>query len=237
MELSKRLQAVADLVTPGYTIADVGTDHAYIPIYLVEKGIVQRAVAMDINEGPLDRATEHIKENKLENQIQTRLSNGLQHLQKGEVDTVILAGMGGKLMINILNEDFNKTNSLKECILQPQSEVFKVRTFLLEKGFLFIEENMVLDDGKYYPMMKVIPPEKIEEIKPVFWSEIEIRYGKLLLEEKNPILKQFLERESGIRKDILSKLEQVEGIHISERKAELNQELFQIEEGLKYYAM
>ena len=79
MELSKRLQAVADLVTPGYTIADVGTDHAYIPIYLVEKGIVQRAVAMDINEGPLDRATEHIKENKLENQIQTRLSNGLQH--------------------------------------------------------------------------------------------------------------------------------------------------------------
>ncbi|RGH41530.1 SAM-dependent methyltransferase [Firmicutes bacterium OM07-11] len=237
MELSKRLQAVADLVTPGYTIADVGTDHAYIPIYLVEKGIVQRAVAMDINEGPLDRATEHIKENKLENQIQTRLSNGLQHLQKGEVDTVILAGMGGNLMINILNEDFNKTNSLKECILQPQSEVFKVRTFLLEKGFLFIEENMVLDDGKYYPMMKVIPPEKIEEIKPVFWSEIEIRYGKLLLEEKNPILKQFLERESGIRKDILSKLEQVEGIHISERKAELNQELFQIEEGLKYYAM
>lgn len=237
MELSKRLQAVADLVTPGYTIADVGTDHAYIPIYLVEKGIVQRAVAMDINEGPLNRATEHIKENKLENQIQTRLSNGLQHLQKGEVDTVILAGMGGNLMINILNEDFNKTNSLKECILQPQSEVFKVRTFLLEKGFLFIEENMVLDDGKYYPMMKVIPPEKIEEIKPVFWSEIEIRYGKLLLEEKNPILKQFLERESGIRKDILSKLEQVEGIHISERKAELNQELFQIEEGLKYYAM
>ena len=177
------------------------------------------------------------KENKLENQIQTRLSNGLQHLQKGEVDTVILAGMGGNLMINILNEDFNKTNSLKECILQPQSEVFKVRTFLLEKGFLFIEENMVLDDGKYYPMMKVIPPEEIEEIKPAFWSEIEIRYGKLLLEEKNPILKQFLERESGIRKDILSKLERVEGIHISERKAELNQELFQIKEGLKYYAM
>ena len=237
MELSKRLQAVADLVTPGYTIADVGTDHAYIPIYLVGKGIVQRAVAMDINEGPLDRATEHIKENKLENQIQTRLSNGLQHLQKGEVDTVILAGMGGNLMINILNEDLNKTNSLKECILQPQSEVFKVRTFLLEKGFLFIEENIVLDDGKYYPMMKVVPPEKTKKIKPVFWSEIEIRYGKLLLEEKNPILKRFLERESAIRKDILSKLEQVEGTHISERKAELNQELFQIEEGLKYYAM
>ena len=237
MELSKRLQAVADLVTPGYTIADVGTDHAYIPIYLVGKGIVQRAVAMDINEGPLDRATEHIKENKLENQIQTRLSNGLQHLQKGEVDTVILAGMGGNLMINILNEDLNKTNSLKECILQPQSEVFKVRTFLLEKGFLFIEENIVLDDGKYYPMMKVVPPEKTKKIKPVFWSEIEIRYGKLLLEEKNPILKQFLERESAIRKDILSKLEQVEGTHISERNAELNQELFQIEEGLKYYAM
>lgn len=237
MELSKRLQAVADLVTPGYTIADVGTDHAYIPIYLVEKEIVPKAVAMDINKGPLERAAEHIKEHKLEDKIQTRLSNGLQYLHKEEVDTVILAGMGGNLMMNILNEDMNKTNCLKECILQPQSEVAKVRNFLLEKGFLFMKEDMVWDDGKYYPMMKVLPPKTETENISVTWSEVELQYGKLLLEQKNPVLKQFLEREFDIRKGILSKLEQIQGMHISERKTELNQELFLIKEGLSYYAV
>lgn len=237
MELSKRLQAVADLVTPGYKIADVGTDHAYIPIYLVEKKIVPMAVAMDINKGPLERATEHIREYKLENQIQTRLSNGIQHLHKEEVDVVILAGMGGNLMVNILSDDMEKTESLKECILQPQSEIAKVRAFLLEKGFSFIQENMVLDDGKYYPMMKVVPPRADKKQMPVVWSEVELQYGKLLLEQKNPILKQFLERESDIKGDILSKLDQVQGAHILARKAELNQELFLIREGLKYYAM
>ena len=237
MELSKRLQAVADLVTPGYTIADVGTDHAYIPIYLVEKEIVPKAVAMDINKGPLDRAAEHIKEHKLEGKIQTRLSNGLRHLHKEEVDTVILAGMGGNLMMNILNEDMDKTNCLKECILQPQSEVAKVRTFLLEKGFLLIKEDMVWDDGKYYPMMKVLPPKTKTEVISVTWSEVELQYGKLLLEQKNPILKQFLEREFSIKEGILSKLEQIHGTHILERKAELNQELFLIKEGLSYYAV
>ena len=237
MELSKRLQAVADLVTPGYTIADVGTDHAYIPIYLVEKEIVPKAVAMDINKGPLDRAAEHIKEHKLEGKIQTRLSNGLRHLPKEEVDTVILAGMGGNVMMNLLNEDMDKTNCLKECILQPQSEVAKVRTFLLEKGFLFIKEDMVWDDGKYYPMMKVLPPKTKTEDISVTWSEVELQYGKLLLEQKNPILKQFLEREFSIKEGILSKLEQIHGTHILERKAELNQELFLIKEGLSYYAV
>lgn len=237
MELSKRLQAVADLVTPGYKIVDVGTDHAYIPIYLVEKEIVPMAVAMDINKGPLERATEHIREYKLENQIQTRLSNGLQHLHKEEVDAVILAGMGGNLIVNILSDNMEKTESLKECILQPQSEIAKVRAFLLEKGFSFIQENMVLDDGKYYPMMKVVPPKADKKQMPVVWSEVELQYGKLLLEQKNPILKQFLERESDIKGDILSKLDQVQGAHILARKAELNQELFLIREGLKYYAM
>ena len=192
---------------------------------------------MDINKGPLERATEHIREYKLENQIQTRLSNGIQHLHKEEVDAVILAGMGGNLMVNILSDDMEKTESLKECILQPQSEIAKVRAFLLEKGFSFIQENMVLDDGKYYPMMKVVPPRADKKQMPVVWSEVELQYGKLLLEQKNPILKQFLERESDIKGDILSKLDQVQGAHILARKAELNQELFLIREGLKYYAM
>ena len=122
-ELSKRLQAVADLVTPGMRLADVGTDHAYIPIYLTQNGLVPSAIAMDINKGPLERADTHILEHGLDGKIVTRLSDGLVNLKMEEADTMIAAGMGGGLVIHILNEDPAKTRSLKELILQPQSEL------------------------------------------------------------------------------------------------------------------
>ena len=103
-ELSKRLQAVADLVTPGMRLADVGTDHAYIPIYLTQNGLVPSAIAMDINKGPLERADTHILEHGLDGKIVTRLSDGLVNLKMEEADTMIAAGMGGGLVIHILNE-------------------------------------------------------------------------------------------------------------------------------------
>ncbi len=158
MELSKRLQAVADLVTAHYKLADIGTDHAYIPIYLTQQKKITEAVALDVNEGPLQRAEEHIRENGLEAEIETRLSNGFQALQPGEVQSAVIAGMGGGLVIRILTEGEEVVRKLEECILQPQSEIEKVQAFLLEKGYEFTEEDMVCEDGKYYPMMKVRPP-------------------------------------------------------------------------------
>ena len=155
MELSKRLQAVADLVTAHYKLADIGTDHAYIPIYLTQQKKITEAVALDVNEGPLQRAEEHIRENGLEAEIETRLSNGFQALQPGEVQSAVIAGMGGGLVIRILTEGAEVVRKLEECILQPQSEIEKVRAFLLEKGYEFLEEDMVCEDGKYYPMMRV----------------------------------------------------------------------------------
>ena len=104
MELSTRLQAVADFVTAGYKLADIGTDHAYIPIALVEQNRIPGAIAMDINEGPLQRAGEHIAENKMEKKIEIRLSNGFSALKKGEAESAVIAGMGGGLMIRILTE-------------------------------------------------------------------------------------------------------------------------------------
>ena len=104
MELSKRLQAVADLVTADYKLADIGTDHAYIPICLIQQKKIAEAVALDVNEGPLQRAEEHIRENGLEAEIETRLSNGFQALQPGEVRSAVIAGMGGGLVIRILTE-------------------------------------------------------------------------------------------------------------------------------------
>ena len=103
-DLSFRLQAVAELVTGGYRMADIGTDHAYVPICLVKAGRIPGAIAADVNKGPLLRAAEHIKANRLENQIETRLSDGFSALKPGEVQSAVLAGMGGGLMIRILKE-------------------------------------------------------------------------------------------------------------------------------------
>lgn len=202
MELSKRLQAVADMVTPGMRLADIGTDHAYIPIYLTEQNVIPEAIAMDINKGPLERAEEHIREYGFENRIRTRLSDGLKKLETGEADAMIAAGMGGALVIKILEDRKEVAKSLKELILQPQSELGKVRAYLLENGYQIIAENMILEDGKYYPMMKVIP---CEDDAQTYASE-ELEYGKWLLHNANPVLKQFLERELQINEGIVKSL-------------------------------
>lgn len=235
MELSKRLFAVASLVTPGNKIADIGTDHAYIPIYLIEKNICVSAIAMDVNEGPIERAKDHIIEAGYENQIETRLSNGLEKLRPKEVESVIIAGMGGGLVLQILSAHPEVTCSLKECILQPQSEIAKVRAFLLNHGFEIIEEEMVLDEGKYYPMMKVLPPTSMDVQTECPWNEIELRYGKLLLEQNHPVLHAFLERELRIYEDIFRSIENKTGEKIQQRKEELQQDITCIQKGLDAY--
>lgn len=237
MELSKRLQAVADLVTAGYKTADIGTDHAYIPIYLVEQNIVPSAIAMDVNKGPLERAEAHVRENGLEEKISLRLSDGFGALRPGEADAAILAGMGGGLVMKILKDNWDVTTALKECILQPQSEIAKVRAFLLEEGFLFIAEDMVLEDGKFYPMMKVKPPAAGEQLSRRIWSDAEVSYGKLLLEGKHPVLKQFLEKEIRIKTEILKNLEGQDSGHARQRMDELKRELSQAQKGMEYYAV
>ena len=155
----------ASLVTAGYRLADVGTDHGYIPIVLVQEGRIPSALAMDVNQGPLKRAEEHIKEYQLDSYIHIRLSDGVQNLQPGEADSVLIAGMGGALVIKILQEGKEVLKTVKELILQPQSEISKVRKYLHKQGLVIIDEDMVEEDGKFYPMMKVVhgEPEEYEE--------------------------------------------------------------------------
>lgn len=229
MELSKRLQAVADLVSEGLVVADVGTDHGYIPIYLIEAKKSPKAFAMDVNKGPLLRAKEHIAEHGLETRIETRLSDGVRALKKDECDCVVVAGMGGALTIKIMEEGKDIFRSLKEFVLQPQSELQKVRAYLYQNEYSIVEENMVLDDGKFYPMFRVINGQSEE------YHAIELCYGKLLLEQKNAVLKNFLEKEKAVKELILSNLEQSFGEHIETRRKEIQEELEGIEYALQRY--
>lgn len=225
MELSKRLQAVANLVTEGLYVADIGTDHGYIPIYLIETEKTPGVIAMDINRGPLARAKDHVAKYHLESYIETRLSNGLDALDKNEVQSVIIAGMGGGLVIRILEQGRELWPSVQEFILQPQSELAKVRTFLETQGFHYIDEDMVYEDGKYYPMMKVTRIQGMGQKRNISYHDEELLYGPLLLGKKHPVLRSFLEKDITVKEQVLHSLADKRGQHIEERQKELREEL------------
>ncbi len=161
MKISDRLKEVAAFVTPGNRLCDVGTDHGYVPIYLVDKGIVPSALAMDIGEGPLESACNNIKAYGFEDKITTRLSDGLKLLKPNEADTVLIAGMGGALTRRILIDGEEVLKTVKELVLSPHSEIHLVREYLYTKGYNIIKEKMVYDKGKYYTIIKAIKEESL----------------------------------------------------------------------------
>ena len=170
MELSIRLKTVAEAVTKGNRVADVGTDHGYVPIYLVKNNLSPAGIAMDVNKGPLEKAQEHIREEKLGGKIVTRLGNGLAPLEPGETDTVIIAGMGGDLICKILKAKPEFLIEGKEFILQPQSEWFKIRRLLKEYRYQIEKEWFLKEDGKYYVIIKAEPawtqPQRLKHQQP-----------------------------------------------------------------------
>lgn len=182
MQLSKRMQRLASLVTEGNRLADVGTDHAYIPIALVREGRIPFALAMDVNQGPLSRAREHIRSSGLDTYIEIRLSDGLEKLKAEEADTVLIAGMGGMLTVRILEGGVHCLHAVRELILQPQSDIQEVRRWLYGHGYRIVEEDVAEEDGKYYPMMKAVRGQ--EEIP----QEAELYYGNVEIQRSPDIL-------------------------------------------------
>lgn len=227
VELSARMQALADMVSKDMVVCDVGCDHGFVSIYLVQEKIASKVYAMDVRTGPLKRAQEHIVEYGLEAYIETRLSDGLQALAVGEASCMICAGMGGPLMMRILQEGREKARAMTELILQPQSEIKGFREFLRAEGYKIVQENMIYEDGKYYPMMKVIPVETSE-----FFTEVAAEeqllwdaFGELLLKQKNPVLAEYLLFCSHHVESILQHLQAQGGTRAEGRVLELEEEL------------
>lgn len=193
MELSKRLQAVADMVTAGRNVADVGCDHGYVSIYLMQRRIANRVYAMDVNRGPLERAAEHVAEAGLSEKISIRLSDGANALSAGEADCMVVAGMGGRLMTRILSDAAERNLVFEELVLQPQSEPFKVRQYLWENGYYIADEKMVFEDGKYYQIIKALRGREIElEQAEQLTYEAYACYGKVLLQKQDNVAMDYL---------------------------------------------
>lgn len=247
VKISDRLKTAASLVREGVVLADVGTDHGYVPIYLLEQKKIRRAIAMDINKGPLERAREHIHLYGMDAYIQTRLSDGVAALEKGEADSILIAGMGGGLVMHILEAGKEVCQAAEELILQPQSELSGVREYLTENGYSINAERMVFEDGKYYPMMRVHHQTEKNENAAVEDMEngggqkksrykIECLYGRHLLMEQNPVLHQYLKKEHQVFENILgSLLKQPESEKIAVRIEEVREALGYNEAALAYY--
>lgn len=230
MELSKRLMAVAGLVKKGDRPADIGCDHGYVSIYLIKEKVCSSMIAMDINKGPLLRAKENVEREGLSPYIETRLSDGANALLEGEADTLILAGMGGKLTIHIVEEALKRLTCIRNLILQPQSEIWLVRQFLIEQKFFIVKEEMVYEDGKYYPMMRA---QLKKDSSTMTYSKEEACYGPLLLKSKHPVLYDYLQWEKQTITETIKKLgdlgEDEKALRRRERKKELADKLQCIE--------
>lgn len=202
----------------------MGTDHGYIPVYLAQTGRIASALAMDVRSGPLERAQAHVREYEERERarrqdvwavpIHLRLSDGLKELKPGEADTVIIAGMGGELIIKILDEGRHVWDSVKQFVLSPQSDLDKVRRYLAAHGFAIEDEAMVKDEGKYYTVMSV--KRGFMEYE----SQAHYLFGKILIDKKDVILREYLGREMLRIEKILVSLQEKDGITDTETRAE-----------------
>lgn len=201
MQLSERLKMNVSLVPKGARIADIGCDHGYASIWLVQKGVAEKVIASDVNRGPIERAIEHVRLAGLERKIECRQGNGAERLAPGEVDTLMIAGMGGPLMIHILSEGREVLQQVRTLILQPQSDIGAVRHYLWEHGFSIRQEKICLEDGKYYFALQAVRCDAKEEKKPE--AEWQFRYGTYLAKRRDPVFQNYLNREKNTFERIL----------------------------------
>lgn len=216
--LTNRLKMVADFVEKTSAVADIGTDHAYIPIYIIKSNITSKVIAMDINKGPLKRAEENIKANNLKNKIETRLSNGLEQLSIGEVHSIIISGMGGMLIKSILLNKKDIVKTLNQIIVQPQSDLFEVRKTLHSLGFYIKDEKMIKEENKYY--VAIDARKGLQH----YDKEVYYKYGKQLIEQKSNILKDYLNKELKSIERVIQYLTKQTTSNVSKRIKELNKE-------------
>ena len=212
MDISLRLRRAAAMIKhPG--IADIGSDHALLPVYLAREGRLNKAIAVELNPGPFRRMKAAIAAAGLEGRITAALGDGLAPVPLGEYGAAVLAGMGGMLIIGILSRFPEKTRAFKQLVLQPQLDVYEVRKFIYSIGFFIDAEEMVFEDGKYYAVISALPG--FAEEAP--YSELEFRLGRKLIENGGEALKNYINNEITLMEKIVAEI----GGRAEKRAAEL----------------
>ena len=181
--INKRLKQIADFTNNNSNVIDVGCDHAYLSIYLIKNNIAKSVIASDLNKGPLDIAITNIKKDNLEDKITVSLGYGIETIKK-ETDTVIISGMGGVTINEILTKDEKLLSNVNTLILSPNSEHYEVRKKLTDLGYLILDEVIIKEKNKYYLIIKAKKGNKD-------YSEIELKYGPVLIKQKTLIFIEY----------------------------------------------
>ena len=198
--ISKRLELVASFVPQGAVLLDVGSDHAYLPIELVERGQIETAIAGEVVEGPYQSAVKNVEAHGLKEKIQVRLANGLAAFEEEDQVTVItIAGMGGRLIATILEEGLDKLSDVERLILQPNNREDDLRIWLQDHGFQIVAESILEEAGKFYEILVV-------EAGQMKLSASDLRFGPFLSKEVSPVFVQKWQREAAKLEVALSQI-------------------------------
>ena len=225
--LSARLACVASLVPAGARVADIGSDHAYLPAALVLDGKIDFAIAGEVVKGPYENAVREIKDHQLEGQVIPRLADGLAAIEPADkVDTITIAGMGGSLIASILEKDKNKLTGIKRLVLQPNVGESQLREWLMNNYYQIMNEKIIEEDNHIYEIIVAEP-----SVVPFRYSKYELDFGPFLLENKGPVFRkkwqEYLQREAHVI-DQMQKAQQKQVKKINE----INEFLSQVKEAI-----
>lgn len=216
IKLSKRLEAIVNFCDRGKIIADIGTDHGFVPNFLYEQDRTRKIIAADISEKSLKKSLEFSKIRSNEKNIVHVISDGLKNIDGAE--NIIIAGMGGVLIADILEKDLEKSKKAEKLILQPMQQVEYLREYLYKKGFTIIDEKIVYEDKKYFQIIL----SKYTGIKETY-NEIDLKISKILRKKKDRALKDFLENKLSSNNYILRNMD-IKSLRSLKRRNEINEE-------------
>ncbi|MFE8703191.1 tRNA (adenine(22)-N(1))-methyltransferase [Cytobacillus sp. FJAT-54145] len=232
-KLSDRLATVAKYIPEGSSFADIGSDHAYLPCHVVQSGKAVFAIAGEVVEGPFQSARKQVQMEGLTDKIEVRKGNGLEVIQPGEVDCITIAGMGGALISQILDEGKSKLDSVKRLVLQPNISAISIRTWLLDHNWTLVEEEILEEDGKIY---EVLVAEKGNAFKAYNKNKMDegLLMGPYLIQKQSEAFLKKWSNEMENWKRILDQLDKAnETIENQQKKQELLDKIKMVEETLK----
>jgi len=222
IRLTPRLKMLAELVTPGTTIADIGTDHAYLPAWLIQNGICPSAWACDVQNGPLENARETVLEENLEHAIDLRLGSGLRPLLQDVPQGIVMAGMGGLLMIELLEDRIELARTVDYLLLQPMTSQPELRRWLVENGFGIVQERLAQENWRYYEIIRA------EYGNPQSPNSLNDEIGYVLPKSDDPLFQAFIGNQIRIYEKIVKEASRSESG--SERSAQCRERLEQLQE-------
>lgn len=250
VRLTRRLLQIAAFVPHGSVLADIGTDHALLPVYLVQHEIVTRAVAGELNKGPYEAARQQVLSAGLAQRIDVRRGNGLSVIRPGEVNAVTIAGMGGALITEILTAGLTRLEGVDTLILQPNLAEDAVRRWLLAHDYVLLDEAILTEDGVTYEILhakhaRVAPVSNEEVYRPrrlpnglSVSAEDALRFGPYLLERlEEPFIAKWQEEREKLRRIRRQIAAHAESPNAAHRLAEIDREIGRITEVLQCATM